>query len=63
MALYTINFHGKRLGAIGLSENFVTKREANSPDEAIAACYDAFEHIHGPRVYLDGKLVQAGWPK
>lgn len=60
--LYTINFHGRHVGAIGLSDNYVTTRMAETPNDAILACYDAFDHIHGARVYLDGKLVQT-WVK
>lgn len=61
MQTYIIHFYGRRKGAIGIMSAYKTVREAESADKAIEACYDAFEHISSPLVYVGDHLVQKGW--
>ncbi len=50
MASYTITFQGRKTGAIGAFYKIHAEREAATPEAAIAALYDEYEHILQPRV-------------
>lgn len=55
--VYTIKFSGRRAGALGVNQMFVTSRMGESPDEAVDALYDAFENITSVVVMQDNKVV------
>jgi hypothetical protein len=44
--LYSIRFIGRRVGALGVRDEFEQMLFANSDDEALLKLYDRFEHIH-----------------
>lgn len=45
MKTYRISFQGRRAGAIGILEHFTATREAGTPEAAILALYNEYEHI------------------
>ena len=45
MKTFTIQFSGRKAGAIGIFGNFEETVEANNKDEAILKLYDVYEHI------------------
>lgn len=47
---YAITFTGRRVGAIGIFEQFHALRFGSSPEDAIKQLYDKFEHIQHPLV-------------
>ncbi len=63
MQQYIIHFHGRRVGAIGIMSAYKAVREATTPDEAIKALYNEYEHISSPMVYIGANIVQTGWSK
>lgn len=50
MKTYQIVFTGCKKGAIGIRYTISAIRSAESPEAAILALYDDYEHIHMPRV-------------
>lgn len=50
MKQYRITFGGRIKGAIGLSYSISAIRSAESPETAVLALYDDYEHISFPKV-------------
>lgn len=50
MKTFEITFTGRRIGAIGIFYVIRATRQAETPEAAILALYDEYEHIQGPRV-------------
>lgn len=48
MTEYTIHFTGRTVGAQGVFYPIVAKRTAETPEKAIEALYDEYEHIQQP---------------
>lgn len=55
--IYTLKFSGRRAGAIGINQTFVTSRTGETPEEAVEALYDAFENIGHIVAIQDGVVV------
>jgi hypothetical protein len=50
MPTYEITFTGRKLGAIGIFYTITARHKAATPQDAILALYDEYEHIHMPVV-------------
>ena len=66
MPEFIVRFSGVTRGALGIRERQTVTVSAETPKQAILACYETHEHISGPCVYrraLDGEIVtvQIGW--
>lgn len=46
MPTWEIIFMGRRIGSIGMTLEFTARRRALTPQDAIRALYNEFEHIH-----------------
>ena len=54
---YTINFKGRKNGAIGVCYVITDSRVANTPKEAVSALYNEYEHISQAVVMADNKFI------
>ena len=50
---YTINFNGRKNGALGITYPITDYRTAKTRDKAILALYDDYEHISNVRLSIN----------
>lgn len=60
---YSISFCGRRVGAIGIMQQFTEQATGDNPDAALLSLYDRFEHVFAPKITpLIPWLVQIALP-
>jgi hypothetical protein len=52
MPTYSISFCGRRVGAIGIMQQFTEQATGDNPDAALLSLYDRFEHVFSPKITL-----------